>query len=73
MLIVCPIPIPSHSHPQTYFIPAHILSGYADTSSVKESGADFAWLSQEEIEERLSKGTQKDQEYWKMVQKLLCD
>ncbi len=55
---------------QTYFLPAHILSGNASVG--EGSGVEYAWLTREEIEERLEEGGEEDKAYWEAVGKLLA-
>lgn len=57
---------------QTYFLPAHILAGNADIQVVKQTGVDYAWLTKQEIEEKLA-GSDEDTAYWQSIGKLLSD
>ena len=53
--------------PQTYFLRAHLVSG----SPKGAEGREYAWLTREEIEERLGSGGSK--EYFESIRDLLSE
>ncbi|KAE8211606.1 hypothetical protein CF327_g4657 [Tilletia walkeri] len=67
----------SASDRRTYYMQAHVLSGNVSAQSSSEDGSEddrkeYAWLTREEIEERLTKsGQQKSTGYWEQIRDFL--
>lgn len=61
--------VPAHgTEPKTYILKSHILAGDAQPAQ----GADFAWLTLQELEERFREDTSSGaQAYWEIVRDLL--
>lgn len=58
-------PIPSR--PQVFFMPMRMIRGQASLSSGKKDIVDFAWLTKEEIKDKV------DEKYWSEVEGMLSD
>ncbi|SCV72220.1 BQ2448_4914 [Microbotryum intermedium] len=57
---------PEHTEAKVFFLPMRIIRGQAEPNK-KEGLVDFAWLTKEEIREKVSTG------YWEAVEPMLSD